>query len=64
MPPRGIGAAVIFLSVVVHGLQIVIALPLGQIFGFTKRQTLIYTIIFGATWWRPLQIASQKMAKE
>ncbi|MDX1694020.1 MAG: hypothetical protein R3208_09655 [Ketobacteraceae bacterium] len=45
----------IFLSVVVHGIQVFVALPAGTHHGFSRIQTAIYTFIFGATWWRPLQ---------
>ena len=47
----------LFLSVVVHGFQIIVALPAGRFHAFSTTQIVIYTFVFGATWWRPLQVA-------
>ncbi len=46
----------LFLSVVVHAAQIHVALPIGLHHGFSKLQSAVYTFVFGATWWRPLQV--------
>ena len=45
----------VFLSIVVHSAQIIVSLPIAIKQGFTKGQTIFYTFIFGATWWKPLQ---------
>lgn len=45
----------IFLSVPVHLLQLIIAIPVGIKSGYTKLQSCILTITFGATWWKPVR---------
>lgn len=45
----------IFLSVVVHPLQLYIALPVGAKAGISVKKTIYMTIVFGATWWKPLK---------
>ena len=45
----------IFLSVGVHAMQLFIACPLGKRAGYTTQKTVFYTMVFGATWWKPLQ---------
>lgn len=45
----------VFFSVVVHGVQIFVALPIASSQGFSTVQTIVYTFVFGATWWKPLQ---------
>lgn len=47
----------VFLSVVVHGIQLFVALPVGSHHGFSKLESTFHTFVFGATWWRPLQVA-------
>ncbi|MCA9541852.1 MAG: hypothetical protein KC620_23305, partial [Myxococcales bacterium] len=43
-----------FLSVIVHGIQLVPALPRGRRAGYPRWQTVLYTFLFGATWWKRL----------
>lgn len=52
----------IFLSVGVHAMQLFIACPLGKKAGYSTEKTVVYTMVFGATWWKPLQgrLAVQK----
>lgn len=45
----------IFLSVPVHLLQLIIAVPVGVKSGYTKFQSISLTITFGATWWKPVR---------
>jgi len=45
----------IFLSVPVHLLQLFIAVPVGKKSGYTKSQSIVLTILFGATWWKPVR---------
>lgn len=45
----------IFLSVAVHAIQLFVACPLGKKAGYTTQKTVLYTMVFGATWWKPLQ---------
>jgi len=51
---------ILFLSVVVHGAQLLIALPVGRHHNISAARTVLYTIVFGATWWKPLQSAMQE----
>jgi len=52
----------IFLSVGVHAIQLFVACPLGRKAGYSTQKTVLYTMVFGATWWKPLQdrLALQK----
>jgi hypothetical protein len=45
----------IFLSCVVHPVQLIVAMPLGKKAGFSASKTVWMTLIFGATWWKPLR---------
>ena len=45
----------IFLSVPVHLLQLFIAVPVGKKSGYTKSQSVVLTVLFGATWWKPVR---------
>lgn len=45
----------IFLSVGVHALQLFASWPLGKKAGYTPNETFLMTMIFGATWWKPLK---------
>lgn len=45
----------IFLSVPVHLLQLIIAVPVGIKSGYSKLQSVCLTITFGATWWKPVR---------
>lgn len=47
-----------FLSVVVHGFQIPLALPNAKRWGISKIVCVVKTLIFGATYWRFLQPAT------
>ena len=51
---RGIWALDVFLSVVVHGVQLAVALPAGRRAGLSAGYTTFMTFLLGATWWRPL----------
>jgi olefin beta-lactone synthetase len=42
------------LSVGVHALQLVVSIPLGQRLGYGTSRTVLWTMLLGATWWRPL----------
>lgn len=44
----------IFLSVVVHSLQLVVAWPLAKRAGYSPKQAVLYTLLLGGTWWKPL----------
>lgn len=44
----------LFLSTVAHVIQIPKALPIAEIHGYPKGKTTFYTILFGATFWKPL----------
>ncbi len=45
----------IFLSVVVHGAQLYIAIPEGKKKQLPMWRIIVKTMIFGATWWKPLR---------
>ncbi len=49
---RVLWAIDVFLSVVVHGLQLFTALPRGRRAGYSRTQTVAYTFLYGATWWK------------
>src|SRR5262245_4225916 len=51
----------LFLSVVVHGLQLFTALPIGRAAGYSRRATVFYTFLFGATWWKLLPSTEQAL---
>jgi acyl-CoA synthetase (AMP-forming)/AMP-acid ligase II len=40
------------LSVGVHALQLVVAVPAGRRAGYSLATTVAYTMLFGATWWK------------
>ena len=44
----------LFLSVVVHALQIPMAHRVALPLGFSRCRTAGYTMLLGATWWKPL----------
>ena len=44
----------LFLSVVVHGLQIFVALPRGRAAGHAPATVAAMTMAYGATWWKDL----------
>ncbi len=50
----------IALSVGLHSLQLFIAVPVGRKAGISDRKTIVNTLLFGATWWRPLQASDKK----
>jgi olefin beta-lactone synthetase len=52
----------LFLSVVVHGLQIFVGIPIGKMHGISRGQAALQTFIFGATWWKPLRIVADPKA--
>ncbi len=45
----------IFLSCIVHPAQLFIAIPIGKKGGFSVFYTSSMTLVFGATWWKPLR---------
>ena len=45
----------IFLSVVVHGAQLYVAIPAGKNLQLPIWRIVIKTMVFGATWWKPLR---------
>jgi len=53
-PLRPLWAIALFLSAVVHPLQLVVSLPLGRRAGYTTAETAFYTVLLGATWWKTL----------
>lgn len=46
----------VILSIGAHGLQLFAALPAGRMAGFTRSASVLYTFLFGATWWKSLQV--------
>jgi olefin beta-lactone synthetase len=44
----------IFLSVVVHSLQLFVTIPLGKKLNMSTFTVVLNTLVFGATWWKPL----------
>jgi uncharacterized protein YhhL (DUF1145 family) len=44
-----------FLSFVVHGVQLAPALPRAREAGYSRAQAVLYTFLFGATWWKNLE---------
>ena len=51
---RAAWAVTLFLSAVVHPLQLIVALPLGRRAGVSTTRTVVNTVVFGATWWKTL----------
>lgn len=47
----------VYLSTFAHLIQIPKALPYGEIFGYSKKETALWTMVFGATFWKTLSIA-------
>lgn len=45
----------IFLSVVVHGAQLYVAIPAGKKAQLPMLRIVLKTLVFGATWWKPLR---------
>ncbi len=45
----------IFLSCIVHPLQLITAIPAGKKAGIGTIKNAVLTVIFGATWWRPVK---------
>jgi hypothetical protein len=45
----------LFLSVVVHGAQLVFAVPAGRRAGYSTAATVFFTFLFGATFWKALE---------
>ncbi len=54
----------LFLSVVVHGFQILAGIPIGKLHGYSARESALQTFIFGATWWKPLRIVADPNTRE
>ena len=52
---RALWSIDVFLSVVVHGLQLLVSLPHGKRAGFDRPYIVLMTFLFGATWWKPLR---------
>jgi acyl-CoA synthetase (AMP-forming)/AMP-acid ligase II len=52
---RALWAVALFFSVVVHGLQLVVALPIGRRAARSTAATVLLTLLLGAAWWKPLQ---------
>jgi acyl-CoA synthetase (AMP-forming)/AMP-acid ligase II len=52
----------LILSAGVHTLQWVYALPIARTSGFNPKLALLLTFIFGATWWKSLEISESKSA--
>ncbi len=48
-----------FFSIVVHGLQVFIALPHARRAGFSDLRAVACTFLLGATWWGPLARAAR-----
>jgi acyl-CoA synthetase (AMP-forming)/AMP-acid ligase II len=42
----------VFLSVVVHGLQLFLAIPKGKRAGYPTAQIVVLTFLLGGTWWK------------
>ncbi len=57
---RAIWLIDLFLSVVVHGVQLVVALPVARRAGHGVVQAVLLTFLLGATWWRPLRARGQR----
>ncbi len=51
----------IALSVGLHSLQLFIAIPIGRKAGISDKATVMNTMLYGATWWRPLQKAGKEL---
>jgi acyl-CoA synthetase (AMP-forming)/AMP-acid ligase II len=47
----------VFFSVVVHGLQLLVALPVAKRAGQPAALAVFMTFLLGVTWWKPLQLA-------
>ncbi len=45
----------VVLSVGAHAAQIPAALRVAQPLGHSRRHVIVSTMIYGATWWRPLR---------
>ncbi len=45
----------VFLSVVVHSAQLLLAIPLARRAGYTTTRAVFATLLLGATWWKPLR---------
>ena len=45
----------IFLSCVVHSLQLIISVPIGKALEISVFKVVVLTIIFGGTYWKPLK---------
>lgn len=41
---------------VAHPLELITSLPIGEKAGFSTKQTIINTLVFGITWWIPVKI--------
>lgn len=50
----------LFLSTIAHIVQIPRALPYGELYGYSKRETTFWTLVFGATFWKPLALATKR----
>jgi hypothetical protein len=53
----------VFLSIVVHGLQIIPALPRARAAGYSVPTTVFLTMLLGATWWRRLPPPEDDVAR-
>ncbi len=38
-----------------HTLELIMAIPIGRDAGLSLQKTIIYTLIFGFTWWVPVK---------
>ena len=41
---------------IVHPLELIISLPIGQKAGFSAEKTVLGTLLFGFTWWLPVKL--------
>jgi zinc transporter ZupT len=39
-----------------HPLELAVSLPLAKKAGFSLLKTIIYTLVFGITWWLPVKL--------
>ncbi|MEH0020136.1 MAG: hypothetical protein V6Z89_10810 [Desulfobacter sp.] len=45
----------IFLSAGVHTAMLLVAIPLGKRSGYSALNSIWFTLLLGATWWKPLK---------
>lgn len=51
----GLWVIILFISVVIHGMQVFLSIPIGKKANHSTFYAVIMTFLFGATWWLPLQ---------